>query len=82
MLRFVNRQNMALKKVSRFYSKEEIQLAFKHCIQTNRCKYAELMPFLIYKFGRDRAKKFLPQVTLYNYQIRTEEIANEITDGK
>jgi hypothetical protein len=82
MPRFVNNQSLALKKITKFYTKEEILLAFKHCIDTNRCKYAELMPFLIYKFGRDKAKQLLPQVTLYNYQIRAEEIAKEYNHGE
>jgi transposase len=75
--RYVNKQNFALKKAARVYSKEEMRLAFKHCIEKDECNIAEFVPYLIYKFGRDKAKKFLPQVTLYNYQIRAEQIAEE-----
>ena len=66
---------MALKKVSNHYSKSEMILAFKHCARVDRCKIAEFIPFLIYKFGRERAGKFVPAVTLYNYQKRADEIA-------
>jgi len=78
----VNRQCMALKKILKAYTKEEIQLGFKHCVAVKRCKQAELILFLIYKFGRERAKKIVSQITLYNYQIRAEEIAKEVADGE
>jgi len=77
MPRYINKQNLALKKVARYYSKEEMRLAFNHCIKNNDCNIAEFVPFLIYKFGREKAKKFLPAVTIYNYQIRAEQIAEE-----
>jgi len=82
MPRYINKQNLALKKAAKYYSREEMRLAFKHCIKNNNCNIAEFMPFLIYKFGRDKAKQFLPAVTIYNYQVRAEQIAEEETDGE
>jgi len=52
-------------------------LVFEHCVRVDRFKIAEFIPFLIYKFGRERAGKFVPAVTLYNYQKRADEIAAE-----
>jgi len=79
--RGLNKEGMALKKVSQHYSKTEMLLAFEHCVKMDRCRIAEFIPFLIYKFGRERAGKFVPAITLYNYQKRADEIA-EVMYGK
>jgi len=57
-------------------------LGFKHCVEVKRCKQAELRPFLIYKFGRDRARKIVCQATIYECQIRAGEIAKEVVNGE
>ena len=75
------RQSVALKKTSRFYTKAEILKAMRHCVFTNDCKYSELMAFLIYKYGRERAKEALGRVTLNSYAKKALEIA-EVYDGE
>jgi len=59
MPQYLNKQSMALRKVAGYYEREEIQLAFKHCIEVNICHYNELMAFLASKFGKPRAKQFM-----------------------
>ena len=73
--RGLNKEGMALKKASQHYSKAEMLFAFERCVKMDRCKIAEFIPFLMYKFGRERAGKLVPAVTLYNYQKRADEIA-------
>jgi len=59
MPQYVNKQSMAVRKVAEHYNREEIQLAFKHCIEVNICHFNELMAFLAFKFGKPRAKRFM-----------------------
>ena len=79
--RYVNKQSWALLKVAKVYNKDEMRMAFKHCIEKDRCKFAEFMPFLIYKFGRERALQVISQQTMHNYMRRALEIAREVANG-
>ena len=71
MPQYANKQSLALKKVAEHYSKEEMQLAFRHCIRVNICHFNELMAFLAFKFGKPRARKLMEKK--YN------SIANRVT---
>ena len=71
-----------IERMTSFYTKEEILEGMKYCIDNGKCSVFELSSFLVYKFGRERARVYLHDMELAHFTKRAKEIEKELTYGR
>ncbi|MCL2555472.1 MAG: hypothetical protein FWE03_00435 [Firmicutes bacterium] len=72
--RYFAKQCIGILQAVRHYTKEQLGLAFEHCLKLNICNFSEMMAFLILKHGKKIAKSFLSREKIYYYTKRAKEL--------
>lgn len=72
--RYVYPQCNRLRRMQKYYSDEQMDVGFLHCLNAGDCSVLELTAFLIYKYGEETAKKFITPHTMRHYKERAEKI--------
>lgn len=79
--RYVYPQCNRLRRMQKYYSDEQMDVGFLHCLNAGDCSVQELTAFLIYKYGEETAKKFITPHTMRHYKERAEKIREEQFNG-
>lgn len=79
--RFVYAQCANLRRARNYYSDEEILEAMGHCMEKGVCTMMELSSYLLYRFGDDRARKFI-HAHVYKAYMKTADRIREELNGR
>lgn len=79
--RYVYPQCSRIRRLQKYYSAEQLDLAFTHCLQVGNCSVSELMSFLLCRFGEEIPRKLTNAHTLRHYKDRAEMIRKEQFHG-
>lgn len=75
--RYFGKQCMAIRQAARYYGKDQMRQAFNHCPRVKICNFSEMMSYLIFKFGKDTASRFLSREKINRYSKRAKELEAE-----
>ena len=75
--RYVYPQCDRLRRMQKYYTDEEIHIGMVHCLNVNVCTMMELSAYLLYRYGEERAKKYLSKSPYKNYLERSLKIKEE-----
>ena len=80
--RYVYPQCHRLRGMQKFYSDEEIHIGMVHCVNINVCTIMELSSYLLYRYGEERARKYLKHSSYKHYLNRSLKIKEEESNGR
>jgi hypothetical protein len=72
--RYFGKQCTAIRQATRYYGKEHLHQAFGHCLRIKTYNFSEMMSYLIFKFGKDTASRFLSREKVNRYSKRAKEL--------
>ena len=80
MPRYYLKSCVKIKSLANFYTAEEMETAFKHCIENNKCTVNELSAYLIYRYGKEKAEepfRHIHSSVRNSYYARGRELKEE-----
>ena len=75
--RYVYPQCDRLRRMQKYYTDEEIHIGMVHCVNINVCTMMELSAYLLYRYGEERARKYLSKSPYKHYLERSLKIREE-----
>lgn len=75
--RYVFQQCNRLRTLQRYYTFDQLDIGFNHCLKINKCSVFELISYLLFRYGEELAKKAINVRTYKRYKDRAEEIKEE-----
>ena len=75
--RYVYPQCDRLRRMQKYYTDEEIHIGMVHCVNINVCTMMELSAYLLYRYGEERARKYLSKSSYKHYLERSLKIREE-----
>ena len=72
--RYLAKQCAALLVATQHYDNQQLDEAFAHCLKVEICTFTQLMAFLIFKHGKDIAKRFLSVGKVSHYSKIAKEL--------
>ena len=79
--RYVYPQCDRLRRMQKYYSDEEIHIGMVHCVNVNICTIMELSSYLLYRYGEEKARKYLCHSSYRHYLARSLKIKESETNG-
>ena len=80
--RYVYPQCDRLRRMQKYYSDEEIHIGMVHCVNVNICTIMELSSYLLYRYGEEKARKYLCHSSYRHYLERSLEIRESEISGR
>ena len=75
-------QMKRIRRLSNYYTEEQITIAMTHCILVGDCSNKEITSYLLYRYGEETARKFLQKNVMYHFRKRAMEIKEEQNNGR
>lgn len=79
--RYVFQQCRRLRALQKYYTPEQFDIAFNHCLTIKKCSVAEFIAYLIYRYGDETARKAVSVYSFRHYKERADEIREEHLNG-
>lgn len=79
--RYIFKQCNKLRSLQKYYSEEQFNMAFSHCLKVDNCSMFEMIAYLIYMFGDDIARKATSTYSFRHYKERAEQIKEAQING-
>ena len=78
MPRYYLKSCVKIKALTNYYSTEELDKAFNHCVIHEKCTVNELAGYLIYRYGKEKADNAFSGKPYAAYKRRAKELKEEL----
>ena len=79
--RYVYPQCNRIRRLQKYYSEEQLVGGFEFCVKEDICSVKELCSYLLYRYGEEIAKKYIPVQIYRHYKERADKIREAMMNG-